>query len=1056
MGAGAVGAVAADGAVEQVQGTVAHDAQAATEAGAGVAADRGVDQRQGDTATVDAAAAEAALGAVGDAGITQGEAGAEADGQTGAAPRCRALGQVQARQLDAGETGVDLEDTAGVVGRQGHVGDAVVIEVAVDRQVAVIDQQLVAVEGDGAALVAEGTGIQVESDAVASTGPVQCLADAQAATIRLVGGEAGASGLVGTGVEAGGHHQGRVIHGHDDAVAVAVARPIGGLHRDGNGPRARRREDQPFQGGIHLGGAACDGDAAAAVVADAGGTAGGRRKGATGGRDHHGQAAAVTHRDGVAIAAAEHQRRDGGGGLRARHGVDRRFGIHLEVGGVAGAAAGIAGGVEVAGVVEGKDVVGIGHTRARGEGRGPGDAAIAGAEVAQRAVLHGEITRIQPGHRLAEDEGDGGGFADAQHRVVHIDTDQGRAQGIDLVVAGTGAAGARVAGDVGDTGVVEADEVGRALDTGAGGEGGRPDDVVLGGQVAQGAIGHGEVAQAQAGHGLAEGDGHRAGLAGGEGGVRHHYAGRGPQRVDGVAVGIGGAGTGIAGQVGVAAVVQRDQVARSLDAGRRGQGGGPGDAAVAGGQVAQGAVGQGEVTDGEAGHRLAEGDGDRRGFTRRQGGVVHLDADRGGCNGFDHGDRDIGAARGAAIAVVQGDTQGAIRLVDPVGGIAVAVVQVANQSLYRGRRGVRVEADHQVGARAAARPGADDGALVGDIAAGKADLPRSRSLVGYPQHILPGHAVGQDGDRDVATGEIGRVAIGDRGVGAEVQQDRAAALGEGDAVAIEIAHHRRGIDRRGQGDVVARAAQITGREDGAIAAGRDGAALGQAAEAAGYRIGDVVVDDAVAVPLPRRIAMARVQGCAAKAHGAIDHDLVMAGAGRGAIDLYRQGAAGGQGQAAIDGQGADAVVHTGDAGRQGAATLDADVAAQGAGARKGAAAGYQGRAGGAAVHHQGTGGDRGGAGVGLGAGQGQAAGAGLGQGAGTADHAGQGQRSGGLDRGAAGHREVVVEGGSGGRHQGAAAQDQVTAAEVGVAGHLDPAAGEGGGAAVAIASRQRQ
>ncbi len=79
--------------------------------------------------------------------------------------------------------------------------------------------------------------------------------------------------------------------------------------------------------------------------------------------------------------------------------------------------------------------------------------------------------------------------------------------------------------------------------------------------------------------------------------------------VDGVVVRIGAAGAGVARDIRHTCVVQGDQVAGVGDTGGRGQGRGPGHAAVAAAHRAQGTVGHAQVGQGKTADRFAEGDG---------------------------------------------------------------------------------------------------------------------------------------------------------------------------------------------------------------------------------------------------------------------------------------------------------------------------------------------------------------------------------------------------------------------------------------------------------------
>src|SRR5690606_10271571 len=183
---------------------------------------------------------------------------------------------------------------------------------------------------------------------------------------------------------------------------------------------------------------------------------------------------------------------------------------------------------------------------------------------------------------------------------------------------GIGASGAGIAGGIGVAGIVQADQVAGVGDVGVRGrESGAEGAGVAAGGGGQGAVGHAEVGAGQPADGLAEGDGDGGCFAGRQSRVGHHDAGGRAQGVDGVGIGIGAAAAGVAGGIGVTGVVQADQVAGVLDIGVRREGGGPGDAAVAAGEVAQGAAGHAVVPYAPLSRSLAEGDGDGGCFAGR-------------------------------------------------------------------------------------------------------------------------------------------------------------------------------------------------------------------------------------------------------------------------------------------------------------------------------------------------------------------------------------------------------------------------------------------------------
>src|SRR5690606_36427354 len=132
-----------------------------------------------------------------------------------------------------------------------------------------------------------------------------------------------------------------------------------------------------------------------------------------------------------------------------------------------------------------------------------------------------------------------------------------------------------------------------------------------------------------------------------------------------VVAGVGAAAAGIAGGIGVTGVVQADQVGRVGDVGAGRQDRGPGDAAVAAGEVAQGAVGHAEVGAGQPADGLADGDGDGGCFVGRHSRVGHHDAGgrRQGVDGVVVGVGGAGAGIAGGIGVtgvIQSDQVGSV------------------------------------------------------------------------------------------------------------------------------------------------------------------------------------------------------------------------------------------------------------------------------------------------------------------------------------------------------------------------------------------------------------
>ena len=180
-----------------------------------------------------------------------------------------------------------------------------------------------------------------------------------------------------------------------------------------------------------------------------------------------------------------------------------------------------------------------------------------------------------------------------------------------------------VAGHVG-VGAGQGDDVGGVFEVDAGREGAGPDDAVGAAERAQAAVLYGDVGVAEVADLLAEGDGQRGGLTGLEGFVGQLDRGRGGQGFHAV-VAAGGCGAQVVRQVGV--VGQHfDHVGGVFNAGRRCEGGGPGQAAVGGGQAAERAVLSRQVRQVKGFDFLAEGDGDGGGFAHFEGALVEHDA----------------------------------------------------------------------------------------------------------------------------------------------------------------------------------------------------------------------------------------------------------------------------------------------------------------------------------------------------------------------------------------------------------------------------------------------
>ena len=224
----------------------------------------------------------------------------------------------------------------------------------------------------------------------------------------------------------------------------------------------------------------------------------------------------------------------------------------------------------------------------------------------------------KPRDRLAEGDGHQRGFAGAQRAVGDHDGG-GRTQTVDRVVVGIGGAAAGVAGQVADAGVVQGDQVGRVVDAGTVGVNVAvqvtPPSLLLTAVNVPLAIVRSALVKPVTASQKVMVTSEVSPSA--QRGVRDHDGRGRAHRIDGVVVGIGGAAAGVAGQVGHAGVVQRDEVGRVVDARGRRKRRGPGDAAVAAAHRGQRAVGNGQVGVGETADRFAEGDGHQRGFADR-------------------------------------------------------------------------------------------------------------------------------------------------------------------------------------------------------------------------------------------------------------------------------------------------------------------------------------------------------------------------------------------------------------------------------------------------------
>ena len=815
---------------------------------------------------------------------------------------------------------------------------------------------------------------------------------------------------IGLGAAAAGQAQ---VAGADLQAGWAVVAASGAEHQAVEG--VVDIGDRAFEGEGRVAGAAADEEAQTR------GAAQGDQAVARGQR-HPQRARAGIHvadADQVAVAAAERQVGVLVGGLRGRDTVDR--GVvdrrdHQGKGGRVGLAAagarqarisasvaaivdgdrqrhvgrGVAGGGE-AQAAGGDEGVDVGDGAGQGEGAGTraahGDAAGAGG--GQGAAAHAEGGSHAAGARVdigEADAGQGGGHilghrdgagrGDAGGIVHRLDADRGRD-------ADAGAVHAAI------TGAAVVSDAGQRYRTAAAGR--RFTAVAVGHSVDDGL-----------GAGRAE-----AGVGQGDGGGAATDA---DAVADTVAAG-GAAGAVCEGDVGAV------------------------DAQDFAGAVGQVTHGQGQTGDGLARLDGADAHAAEQVHRRTVFGVGRRTAGGGQGGRVVHAgdaDGDIGIAAGGTIAIVHGDAHGAGSGAR-IGGVAVAVGDVAHQRLD-GRRGrIGVQADHQVVGAGAAGEAADHHAAEGDVRTGNTDLPCPAPLVDDGQDVFAAGAVGNDGDGDIAAIEVRGIAVGDRGIAAGVQQGRAVAFYDAHAIAVQVADHGRRVDRRGQGEVVTGAADVAGGQHGAVAAGGEGGPFRKAAVCTGHAVGCVVDDQGVAVAIAGHIAVGDRQGRSGNVDGAIHHHLVVLAAGGGAVDLDGQGAARVHLQVAVHRQGASAVAR-----RQRPAALygkgvgraageEAAVTAQGgAGGHGHAGSGRQ-----RAVHQQGAGVDVGGAGVVVGAAQGQRAGADLGQATDAGEVAGQGQGVGIADGAGSAERAPIGQGDAAAGHgEGAVVQVQVAAGEV--------------------------
>jgi hypothetical protein len=106
-------------------------------------------------------------------------------------------------------------------------------------------------------------------------------------------------------------------------------------------------------------------------------------------------------------------------GLFGHHdGRGRALGVDGVVVGVGGAAAGVARSVLHAVLSRVIRLLAVGDVAGRREGRRPGDAAVAAADRAQRAVGDRQVGVAETGHRFAEGDGHQRGLADLQRAVA--------------------------------------------------------------------------------------------------------------------------------------------------------------------------------------------------------------------------------------------------------------------------------------------------------------------------------------------------------------------------------------------------------------------------------------------------------------------------------------------------------------------------------------------------------------------------------------------------------------------------------------------------------------
>ena len=100
---------------------------------------------------------------------------------------------------------------------------------------------------------------------------------------------------------------------------------------------------------------------------------------------------------------------------------------------------------------------GASEVRIRGEGRGPGLAAIGGGQPGHGATHHDQVIQLEPGHLLAEGEGHVAGLAHGQLLVNDVDHHArgGSIQAVAFAVGRSGTVARRIgAGHAGIDGLV--------------------------------------------------------------------------------------------------------------------------------------------------------------------------------------------------------------------------------------------------------------------------------------------------------------------------------------------------------------------------------------------------------------------------------------------------------------------------------------------------------------------------------------------------------------------------------------------------------------------------